>query len=127
MIVGRGENLLCIEAMYFSTHTRYRIIVADDTNLTSPQSLSFSLTLNVEDLVGLSFNGHHPGLGLKILLPKHQYDHGLLSSVRNKIPDHELVFHLEAHRNVILKIFPCLDYGSVFTPMGTDSSDTYDC
>jgi hypothetical protein len=36
MTVGRGENLLCIEVMYCSTQTRYRTIMVDDANLTSP-------------------------------------------------------------------------------------------
>jgi hypothetical protein len=39
----------------------------------------------------------------------------------------EPLFHLEAPQNVILKVFPYFDDGSVFTPKGISSLDIYDC
>jgi hypothetical protein len=48
-----------------------------------------------------------------IFVPQHQYVHRLVDSIRKKFLDDKLVFHLEILQNMIMKVFPYLDEGSV--------------
>jgi hypothetical protein len=46
-------------------------------------------------------------------MPQHQYVHGLVDSAQKNFLDDKPVFHLEVLQNIILKVFPYLDDGSV--------------
>jgi hypothetical protein len=102
--------------MYCSTQTRYRTIMVDDINLTSPRDLSLAMRWTTWVWV---WTIHHLGLGWKTIFSM-KWSSCLnvnmsvdCSTQPKKNLDNKPVFHLEILQNVILKVFPYLNDGSV--------------